>query len=81
MKQKKKGKITLSFASPEKEFFYIYLWCDYMGKIKKKLCWSLLLEPQNEFTFLSPISHFFFLPDAMGFLALVAFFFGLFALP
>jgi hypothetical protein len=25
MKQKKKGKITLSFASPEKEFFYIYL--------------------------------------------------------
>jgi hypothetical protein len=39
------------------------------------------LDPKNEVTFLSPISHFFFLPDAMGFLALVAFFFGLLALP
>ncbi len=37
----KKQKITLSFASPEKEFFF-YLWCDYMGNFFKKLCYFLL---------------------------------------
>jgi hypothetical protein len=41
MKQKIKGKIALSFASPEKEFF-IYLWCDYFTKKEKKLHTSLL---------------------------------------
>jgi hypothetical protein len=32
VKQNEKGKIALSFASPEKELFFIYLRCDYMGK-------------------------------------------------
>ena len=34
----KKRKITLSFTSPETEQYFLYLWSDYMGKIKKKLC-------------------------------------------
>jgi len=34
---KKKAKITLSFTSPEKENYYIYIY-DVMGKKSKKPC-------------------------------------------
>jgi hypothetical protein len=38
VKQNKKGKNCAVFCSAGKRFFFLYLRCDYMGKIKKKLC-------------------------------------------
>jgi hypothetical protein len=43
MKQNKKGKNCAVFCfAGKRKIFLIYLWSDYMGKKKKKLCYSLL---------------------------------------
>jgi hypothetical protein len=39
VKQNKKGKICAVFCfAGKRKLLYLYLRCDYMGKIKKKLC-------------------------------------------
>jgi hypothetical protein len=46
MKQNKKAKNYAVFCFAGKRiFFFIYLRCDYMGKIKKKPCYLLLRKP------------------------------------
>jgi hypothetical protein len=36
----------MSFASPKKKIFFIYLWSDYMGKQKKKPCYWVSIAAQ-----------------------------------